>query len=157
MFKFKAKTHISLSIPTKGGHAHISFAELTGGGSTYTTEDEAIAKAIRNHPKFGKLFTEVQVPKVTEKTAEQKKQEMEQAEANQKKSIKSFACVEDAKEYIADTFGISRSKLRTRADIEKQAVARGITIQWGDGKVQETEQEEEAPQEPAEDNKSASE
>ena len=146
MFKFRAKTHIGLSINTKGGHAHITFCELTGGGSIYTTENKEIAEALRKHHKFGKLFTEQEVK---EETAKQQELEQKKADDRAKQSIKEFACVEDAKEYMADTFGISRSKLRTRGDIEKQAAGRGITIQWADKKAEIPVADEAAPQQEA--------
>ncbi len=131
MYKFRAKTHIGITVNVKGGHVHITFTELTGGGSIYTTENKVIAEALRKHPKFGKLFTEQEVK---EETAKQQELEQKKADDRAKQSIKEFACVEDAKEYMADTFGISRSKLRTRGDIEKQATGRGVTIQWTDKK-----------------------
>lgn len=143
MFKFRAKTHIGLSVNTKGGHAHITFCELTGGGSIYTTESKEIAEALRKHHKFGKLFTEEEVK---EETVEQKQEEQAAAVTRAQQAVKEFACVEDAKEYMADTFGISRSKLRTRGDIEKQAAGRGVTIQWADKKAEIPVADEAAPQ-----------
>ena len=143
MYKFRAKTHIGITVNVKGGHVHITFTELTGGGSIYTTESKEIAEALRKHHKFGKLFTEEEVK---EETAKQQELEQKKADDRAKQSIKEFACVEDAKEYMADTFGISRSKLRTRGDIEKQAAGRGITIQWADKKAEIPVADDAAPQ-----------
>lgn len=143
MYKFRAKTHIGITVNAKGGHVHITFTELTGGGSIYTTENKVIAEALRKHPKFGKLFTEEEVK---EETVEQKQEEQAAAVTRAQQAVKEFACVEDAKEYMADTFGISRSKLRTRGDIEKQAAGRGITIQWADKKAEIPVADEAAPQ-----------
>lgn len=41
-----------------------------------------------------------------------------------------FACNDDAKDYLAETYGVSRSKMRNKADIEKAAKDYGITIIW---------------------------
>ena len=41
-----------------------------------------------------------------------------------------MACNDDAKDYMADKFGVSRSKMRSRADIEKVAAENGVKIIW---------------------------
>lgn len=141
MFKFKAKTHVCISVATskKGVRAHVSFTELTGKGSVYITKDSKLAEAMRKHPKFGKLFVEEKLKDEPEATVAPVSQpqseavpESETAEApasTEQKTVE-FSCVEDGKEYFAETFGISRSKLRTRADIEAAALEHGITIKW---------------------------
>lgn len=51
----------------------------------------------------------------------------------------SFANEEDAKEYIANKYGVSRTRLKTRASIERAAVELGMTIEW-EGRPSETEE-----------------
>jgi hypothetical protein len=129
--RYKAKSCLALNIvlPT-GGNTHISFSPLTGGGSVYYTNNEAIQKGLERHVKFGKLFVLDSVQSKEEEKAPKTESTPEVKLAKNKTSIK-MACNDDAKDYFADKFGVSRSKMRSRADIEKIASANGITIIWG--------------------------
>ena len=127
MFKFTSKSHVALSVPLEKGNAHISFIEKTGQGSVFYTDNEKLAKAMRKHPKFGKLFRE-------EEIKEEAKEEVSDApditDDGTKQPEVSFSNNEDAKEYLADRFGVSRSKLRTRQEMEEVAKANNLTINW---------------------------
>lgn len=127
MFKFTSKSHVALSVPLEKGNAHISFIEKTGQGSVFYTDNEKLAKAMRKHPKFGKLFRE-------EEIKEEAKKEVPDApditDDGTKQPEVSFSNNEDAKEYLADRFGVSRSKLRTRHEMEEVAKANNLTINW---------------------------
>ena len=82
---------------------------------------------MRKHPKFGKLFRE-------EEIKEEAKEEVSDApditDDGTKQPEVSFSNNEDAKEYLADRFGVSRSKLRTRQEMEEVAKANNLTINW---------------------------
>ena len=55
--RYIAKSHISISVNTSKGNAHITFSPLTGGNkSAYYTDNEELQKALEAHPRFGKLF-----------------------------------------------------------------------------------------------------
>jgi predicted DsbA family dithiol-disulfide isomerase len=55
----------------------------------------------------------------------------EAAQAAASKGVtKQFGNNEDAKEFLADRYGVSRSKMRTRAAIVEAAKSVGITIDW---------------------------
>lgn len=127
MYKFTSKSHVALSVPLEKGNAHISFIEKTGQGSVFYTDNEKLAKAMRKHPKFGKLFRE-------EEIKEEAKEEVSDApditDDGTKQPEVSFSNNEDAKEYLADRFGVSRSKLRTRQEMEEVAKANNLTINW---------------------------
>lgn len=127
MYKFTSKSHVALSVPLEKGNAHISFIEKTGQGSVFYTDNEKLAKAMRKHPKFGKLFRE-------EEIKEEAKEEVPDApditDDGTKQPEVSFSNNEDAKEYLADRFGVSRSKLRTRQEMEEVAKANNLTINW---------------------------
>lgn len=113
--KYRARTDISLSV--KG--AHISFRAVTGGGSVYYTEDEKLQQALESHPKYNKLFTEVpaEKPVVVKKVEPMKQGGVKQVVVS---------CLEDAKEYLVDTYGISRTKLRSKQNILDAAKAKGV-------------------------------
>ena len=134
MFKFTSKTHVCLSVALKGGgNAHVSFTELTGKGSVFTTDNELLAESLRQHHKFGKLFKEEEVKEehpaakatgtVTEPTDDA---------TGTTEGVLTFDNNEDAKDYLAEKYSISRSKMRTRAAIVEAAKGVGVQVSWKD-------------------------
>lgn len=138
---------------------HITFTPLSNGKSTFTTDNEEIINAIERHYNFGALFglhsvleeAKKKVAKkveptvivenapaeekdadgavpgvVTEQLAEEDENE-EAAEAALKKVTVSDLAA--AKDYLADTLGISRTALRSKKAIEEQAAAHGIEFE----------------------------
>lgn len=131
MAKFISKTHACLNVVTpSGSNVHVSFTEQAGGGSVYYTNDPELLAALRNHHRFNKLFTEVEMPVKMEKSVVAPKAEEDPADEAPKKKVKEFSNNEDAKEYFAEHFDVSRSKLRTRASIEEVAKGLGVTVIW---------------------------
>lgn len=122
--KFTSKSHACLSvILPNGASKHISFTEITGGGSVYYTSDETIANALRKHPRFGRLFKEVEEePEVVEVVTNN--EEMD------KTITLEFATLEDAKDYFGDRYGISRSKMRTMSAVNEIAKNKDVVIVW---------------------------
>lgn len=124
---YEAKTQVNLSVRLpNGASAHVSFRPKTAGGSVYYTDNETMQAALERHPRFGKLFRLTYVE--TEKP--EPAPEAEAPAEEEKAEVKSFRNNDDAKDYLAERFGISRSKLRRRADIEQAAAANGIVIEW---------------------------
>lgn len=115
--KYIAKSDISLSV----GKKHVSFRALTGGGSVYYTENEALQKALEAHHKYGKLFKVAPVEAVH--VSKPKKEEPAKP-AGPKQVV--VTCLEDAKEYLVDTYELSRTKLRSKQSIVEAAAAKGI-------------------------------
>ena len=114
--KYIAKSDISLSV----GKMHVSFRPLTDGGSVFYTDNESLQKALEAHPKYGKLFSEAPVeaaPVVKPKKVEAKPTGPKQV---------MVTCLEDAKEYLVETYELSRTKLRSRQSIVDAAAAKGI-------------------------------
>lgn len=142
--KYKSKSDLSLSVvlPT-GSTTHISFNPVTGGGSVFYTSNEKLQSGLESHPKYGKLF------KLEEAVSENPVKKSKGATANttpvvpdgeatgetQEDAGKALIevkvnCNDDAKDYLADRLGISRSKLRSRAQMESVANANGIKFVW---------------------------
>ena len=123
-------------------HTHVSFTPLTLRGSMLTTDDKALQDAIERH----RLFREGKIRIASEIPIEERQlvafgagEEVSQygdttfgpvVEEEKKPVTMEFASVVEGKDYMADTYGVSRTKLRTRADIEKAAKDNGITIKW---------------------------
>ena len=138
MKAFKASTLLSFSVTlSDGSRVRIEFNPLTEGGTVFYTDDEELVKALERHPYFGELF---------EKDDTQEEVSTEESTEPENVSIPSggstplsFANEEDAKEYIANKYGVSRTRLKTRASIERAAVELGMTIEW-EGRPSETEE-----------------
>lgn len=136
MHKFISKSHIALSVALiGGGNAHVPFSEVTGKGSVFYTDNEKLAESLRKHRKYGKLFKEVAIEEepaadaagtVVENPATES-----QGTGNQE-NVLTFDNNEDAKDYLAEKYGISRSKMRTRAAIVEAAKGVGVTVNWGE-------------------------
>lgn len=133
MFKFVSNSHIALNVVlANGASVHVVFVEHTGKGSVFYTADEQLAAGLRSHVRFGKLFKEEAMPEPKPVAATTKKVKAEAAaeEGEAVENKKTFSNNEDAKDFLAERYGISRSKLRTRAAIETAAKSVGITIEW---------------------------
>lgn len=133
--KYKANSHVSLSVLLDSGKStHVSFKPLTGGGSVFYTDDEALQKALESHLKYGKLFKLDQIQKTVapSKVSVQKKEEQpEEQEAVVARVVKhEVTCNDDAKDYLVEKFGISRTKLRSRAQIEESGAANNVEFVW---------------------------
>lgn len=215
---YRSKSDISVNVVMPNGKSlHVAFSPVTGGGSTYTTSDERVQKALEGHYRYGKMFKLVStqgvassdnaakvekkvkqvVPKVAdiirrEKSEEEKTSIVEdllnkggvpvvgsEEENNDKgiggaedevvgdgevanvgadmaseggtgvdeqgdeaiesevvgesdlagKTVISVSCPDDAKEYLVEKFGISRTKLRWLKQIKEQAEANGIIFE----------------------------
>ena len=139
MAKFTSKSHVAINVVlSNGANMHVSFFEKTGGGSVLVTDNANLIQALRQHRKYGKLFKEEAEPvaqpaakKVANNTAAPASQPVEkkQEPAPGPKEM-SFKNNEDAKDYLAERFGISRSKMKTRAAIEESAKQVGIKVKW---------------------------
>lgn len=152
--KYQSKSSISLSVLMGTGKSvHVSFDSVTGGGSVFYTEDEELQAALAKHPKFGRLFKEVAVATVTtakpavkatvkveqpaaeeevedevednDETTEEAENEATEEEASNLKQIH-VTDLEDAKNYLADNYGVSRTKIRSKKAIVEVAEANGI-------------------------------
>ncbi len=127
---YKSKTAISINVVLKSKKSmHIAFTAQSDGSSVYTTDNPDVQYALEHHYKYGKLFKLVS----TESEADIKaKKEAEEAAANEKKDEIRKVSVSDlaaAKDFLADTFGISRTSLRSEKAIMEAANAHNIEFE----------------------------
>ena len=127
---YKSKTSISINVMLKSKKSmHIAFTAQSDGSSVYTTDNPDVQYALEHHYKYGKLFKLVS----TESEADIKaKKEAEEAAANEKKDDIRKVSVSDlaaAKDFLADTFGISRTSLRSEKAIMEVAKANNIEFE----------------------------
>lgn len=127
---YKSRTAISINVVLKSKKSmHIAFTVQSNGSSVYTTDNPDVQYALEHHYKYGKLFKLVS----TESEADIKaKKEAEEAAANEKKDEIRKVSVSDlaaAKDFLADTFGISRTSLRSEKAIMEAAKAHNIEFE----------------------------
>ena len=157
-YKANTNISINVVLASKK-NLHVTFTPLSNGSSTFTTDNEEVQNAIERHYKYGKLFrlhsthgqsetkaakaVEMPTAKAAEDTADSSVpattdngevttaeattvEATEQATAVKKITVSDFAA---AKDYLADTFGISRTALRSMKAITEQAAAHGIEFE----------------------------
>lgn len=144
---YKANTNVSINIVLASKkNLHISFVPLSDGSSRFTTDCEEIQNAIESHYKYGRLFRLFGAQNAPEKKKSEKKTTVIPDEAGktaagteagtgtktlqekQNKVVK-ISDLAAAKDYLADTFGISRTSLRSKKAIVENAAANGIEFE----------------------------
>lgn len=116
--KYESKSTISINIIANGKPMHIAFSAITGGNSVYYTDNEAIQKGMERHYRYGKLFKGCEV-------VDETPEEQPALPDNEILQIQ-VTCPDDAKDFLCDKYGISRTKLRSLSAIEKVAKEKGV-------------------------------
>lgn len=107
---------------------HINFAPKSGGGSTYTTSSADVMKGIEQHYHFGTLIHIESVKDDVQAVAKQPKVAEEAKKETEVRKVK-VSDIGTAKDYLADTFGISRTSLRSAKSILEQAALHNIEFE----------------------------
>lgn len=127
---YKSKTSIAINVVLKSKkNMHVAFTAQSDGSSVYTTDNPEVQYALEHHYKYGKLFKLVSSESEEDIKA---RQEAEKAAANEKKDEIRKVSVSDlaaAKDFLADTFGISRTSLRSEKSIMEAAKAHNIEFE----------------------------
>lgn len=124
-------SHIAINVTLDGGESvHLSFIALSNGGSVFSTDNEELQNAIERHYRFGDLFTldHIKEPKNTSETANEEYTSVKESEDGniQKVTVNDLG---EAKNYLADTLGISRTSLRSLKTILEVAKANNIEFE----------------------------
>ena len=128
MKHYISDSHIAINVTLDGGESmHLSFIALSNGGSVFSTDSEELQNAIERHYRFGDLFTldHIEEPKNTSETANEEYTSVKESEDGniQKITVNDLG---EAKNYLADTLGISRTSLRSLKTILEVAKANNI-------------------------------
>lgn len=112
-----------------GSNMHIAFVPLTRGGSYYITDKVEVQKALERHYRFGDLFT---LDHVDEDKAEE--QAMVEEDVQDKTEGEDTTTIKvhdlgEAKDYLAEHYGVSRTSLRTKKSILDAAQAQGVSFE----------------------------
>lgn len=129
--KYQAGTDLSFSVMVGNERVRVVFEGKTMGCSIYGTRDEKLQKAIESHYWFNGKFFLVEAVDEKKEAAEAKKRaaaKTKKKAADEKKThiVTDF---EDARDYLAETFGVSRSKLKTKEDILSIAKEKGVELE----------------------------
>lgn len=118
METYKAKSGISINVKLQSGrHKHVCFEMQSNGESIYTTSNQALATALDNDPRCGVLY----------RKEEQVKEERQQVREEEVKAQEvEVYCLDDAKQYLADKFGVPKSAMKKKADILDIAKRNGV-------------------------------
>lgn len=127
---YQAGTDLAFSVMVGNERMRIVFEGKTMGSSVYMTRDTKVQKAIESHYWFNDKFFLVESVDEKKEAAEAKKK----AAAKTKKKVDEkkthiVTDVEDAKEYLAEAFGVSRSKMKTKDDILAIAKEKGVELE----------------------------
>ncbi len=132
---YHSSSELSINVRVGDGTLHLSFVPLTLGGSTFTTSDAGMQRAIESHRFFGTRIRLVAVEK-EENIGGQHLTEGKRCD--EKKKTLHFSSIVDAKEYCADTFGVSRTMLRNSMQIRQLAAEKGYVIEIDSPKSYDT-------------------
>lgn len=131
MKHYISDSHIAINVTLDGGESvHLSFIALSNGGSIFSTDSEELQNAIERHYRFGDLFTldHIEEPKNTSEIANEEYTSVKESEDGniQKITVNDLG---EAKNYLADTLGISRTSLRSLKTILEVAKANNIEFE----------------------------
>ena len=129
--KYQASTDLAFSVMVGNGRMRIIFEGKSVGSSVYMTRDPKVQKAIESHYWFNDKFFLVESVDEKKEAAEAKKRaaaKTKKKAADEKKThvVTDF---EDAKDYLAEAFGVSRSKMKTKKDILAIAKEKGVELE----------------------------
>lgn len=128
--KYQAGTDLAFSVMVGNERMRIIFEGKTMGCSVYMTRDPKVQKAIESHYWFNDKFFLVESIDEKKEAAEAKKRAAKtKKKAADEKKTHSVTDVEDAKDYLAETFGVSRSKMKTKEDILAIAKEKGVKLE----------------------------
>lgn len=129
--KYQSGTDLAFSVMVGNERMRILFEGKSTGSSVYMTRDPKVQKAIESHYWFNDKFFLVESIDEKKEAAEAKKKAA--AKANKKvadeKKTHVVTDVEDAKDYLAETYGVSRSKMKTEEDILAIAKEKGVELE----------------------------
>ena len=117
--KYQAGTDLAFSVMVGDERMRIVFEGKTMGNSVYMTRDPNVQKAIESHYWFNDKFFLAESIDEKKEAAEEKKKAAAKAKkkVSDEKKTHVVTDVEDAKDYLAETYGVSRSKMKTKEDI----------------------------------------
>lgn len=131
MYKtYQGYSDLAFNVKVEGGLRRIVFDAQSRGTSIYSTRDTKEQKAIESHYWFNEKFWLAEEVDEKKLEAEVKNKAAAKAKkAEETKKVLQFEDIADVKEYLADTFGVSRSKMKTKDEIMAIAKENNVVIE----------------------------
>ena len=131
MYKtYQAYSDLAFNVKVEGGGLRrVVFDGQSHGTSIYSTRGPKEQKAIEGHYWFNDKFFISEVVDEKKAAAEAKKRQ-EAAKKKAEDEMKHYKVVDlaDAKDWLADNYGVSRSKMKTKEDILTVAQNNGVVL-----------------------------
>lgn len=131
--QYKSNTSIAVSILLKSKKSmHVTFTPLSNGTSVYATDNPEVQRGLESHYKFGKLFKLVKESKYDPDKPEPPKvedTETHDGDGGKQELVIKVADLQEAKDYVADTFGLSRTSLKTKQNVINAAAEHGVKFE----------------------------
>lgn len=123
---YTSDSHISINVVLKSGKScHISFIPLSSGGSVFSTSIEDVQKALEKHYRYGSLF----VLSGEEREDESAVKVTESSVSESKGIVVHVSDFGEAKDYLADKHGVSRTSLKSQKSILDAAATLGVMFE----------------------------
>ena len=130
-YRAKSTIGVTINLP-KGGTRRVSFSGNSEGKSVFYTDDKDVQDALEHHSLFGTLFRLVGASNVVEESPadmeETPHEEQPDDQGGEDIIHLPFVNLSDAKDYLADRFGVSRTRIRTREDVKRYAAQNGVVF-----------------------------
>lgn len=127
---YQAGTDLAFSVMVGNERVRIVFEGKTMGSSVYMTRDPKLQKAIESHYWFNDKFFLAESVDEKKEAAEAKKKAAAKTEKKvDEKKTHIVTDFEDARDYLAESYGVSRSKLKTKDDILSIAKENGVELE----------------------------
>lgn len=128
--KYQAGTDLTFSVMVGNERMRIIFEGKSTGSSVYMTRDPKVQKAIESHYWYNdKFFLVESIDEKKEAAEAKKKAAAKKKKVADEKKTHVVTDFEDAKDYLAETYGVSRSKMKTKEDILAIAKEKGVELE----------------------------
>lgn len=125
-----ANTDVAFTVNVGDKRKRVSFISKSGNnGSVYFSHDPLEQKGIESHPWYGEKVTLRETIDEKALAAEAERKKKEQEEKQNEALVHHVDSPNEAKDYLADKFGISRSKMKTVSSILAVAKECGVVLE----------------------------
>ena len=121
---YKANTHVALNVILPNGkNTHVSFMGHSDGSSTLITTSEALQCGLEHHVHFGRLF-------YLDRVVADEEAKVERIPSSVGTTLRevSVSDLSDAKDYLAEQYGVSRTLLRSKSAIIEHGRVHGVVF-----------------------------
>lgn len=127
---YKASCDLAFNVYVDGSIKRITFDGQSHGTSVFSTRDPKVQKGLESHHWFNdKFFLLESVDEKKLAADAKKKAEQKAKKKEEEKETHIVTDVADAKDYLAERYGISRSKMKTKADVIAMAKEVGVELE----------------------------